>query len=124
MNGRILLDTNAIIALLNGDKNVAHELQNATWIGISVIAELEYLCFNGLTANDLLLFQTFKSRIKVIGLLSNHKKLLNRTIEMRQNYNLKLPDAIIAATTIEAQATLITNDVIFNRVPTLTVVNY
>jgi predicted nucleic acid-binding protein len=35
---------------------------------------------------------------------------------MRQNFNLKLPDAIIAASAFENQASLLSNDVIFQRV--------
>jgi hypothetical protein len=46
MNGnRYLPDTNAIIALLQGSDQLLERLQNAQWIGISVIAQIEFLVF-------------------------------------------------------------------------------
>ncbi len=57
MNGRFLLDTNAVIALLNGIPSLFQTLQSANWIGISIITELEFLSFSGLSTHDEILFQ-------------------------------------------------------------------
>jgi len=46
---RYLLDTNAIVALLQGNSQLIQLLQNADWIGISVISKIEFLAFTGLT---------------------------------------------------------------------------
>lgn len=45
---RYLLDTNAIIALLSGNAALLNLLQNPQWVGISVIAEIEFLSFSGI----------------------------------------------------------------------------
>ena len=46
--------------------------------------------------------------------------LLSEVITIRKNYRLKLPDAIIAATAIHLNATLITSDLRgFSKVPNL-----
>lgn len=63
MNGRYVLDTNAVIALLNGDAALLQLLNQATWIGISVIVELEFLSFPKLSAHDAALFQQFRRRL-------------------------------------------------------------
>jgi tRNA(fMet)-specific endonuclease VapC len=56
---RYLLDTNAIVALLKGNTQLIQLLQNANWIGISVISQIEFLAFSGLTQSDRQLFQQF-----------------------------------------------------------------
>ena len=44
MNGnRVLLDTNAIAALLQGNVSLVEILKSSEWIGISVISEIEFL---------------------------------------------------------------------------------
>ncbi|MGK7871873.1 MAG: hypothetical protein AB4426_00675 [Xenococcaceae cyanobacterium] len=45
---RYLLDTNAIVALLKENSQLILLLQNADWIGISVISQIEFLAFSGL----------------------------------------------------------------------------
>jgi len=44
---RYLLDTNAIVALLQGNSQLIQLLQNADPIGISVISKIEFLAFTG-----------------------------------------------------------------------------
>ncbi|ELS04511.1 PIN domain-containing protein [Xenococcus sp. PCC 7305] len=92
---RYLLDTNAIIALLKGNSQLVRLLQNADWIGISVISQIEFLAFSGLTQADYRLFQQFVQRVEVIDLVSTEILLLEKIIEIRQQFRLKLPDAII-----------------------------
>jgi tRNA(fMet)-specific endonuclease VapC len=48
-NNRYLLDTNAIVALLKGNAQLGQLLRDADWIGISVISQIEFLAFSGLT---------------------------------------------------------------------------
>ena len=43
---RYLLDTNAIVALLQGNLQLLQLLQNADWIGISIISQIEFLAFS------------------------------------------------------------------------------
>lgn len=53
---RYLLDTNAIVALLQGTPQLIQLLQNADWIGVSVISQIEFLAFSGLEQNNRQLF--------------------------------------------------------------------
>lgn len=124
MNGKFLLDTNAVVALLNGNAPLVQTLQSATWIGISVITELEFLSFSGLTAQDEALFQQFKSRVEVIDLQASDNRLLARIVAIRKSNKVKLPDAIIAAAAIENSATLLTQDTGFSKVASLSILTF
>ena len=123
MNGnRYVLDTNAIIALLQGNTQLIQLLQNANWIGISIISQIEFLVFSGLTQSDLQLFQQFIQRVEIVGLAAGDPVLVDKIIEIRQQYRLKLPDAVIAAITIQNSASLVTADQEFAKINTLTVI--
>jgi predicted nucleic acid-binding protein len=125
MNGnRYVLDTNAIVALLQGNTQLVQLLQNANWIGISVISQIEFLVFSGLTESDLQLFQQFIRRVEIVGLTAGDAALIENIIEIRQQYRLKLPDAVIAAITIQNSAILVTADQEFAKVNTLKVINW
>ncbi|HMR43311.1 MAG TPA: type II toxin-antitoxin system VapC family toxin [Saprospiraceae bacterium] len=117
MNGRFLLDTNAVIALLQGHPNLLLLLKNATWVGIPIIVEIEFLSFPDLSKADIELFKKFKNRIEVVSLESSNSVYLEQIIQVRKNFKLKLPDAIIAATATLYDATLFSNDSIFQKLP-------
>lgn len=108
--GRYLLDTNAIIALLQGNKQLLTLLNSANWIGASVISKLEFLSFSGISNADKKLFEKFTGKIELIDLLSNEEKLIALVIELRLKYKIKLPDAIIAATASCNNSVLISKD--------------
>lgn len=116
MNGRFLLDTNAVIGLLGGNTGLVQMLQSAVWVGILVIVELEFLSFPNLSTSDAALFAQFKNRVETTSLDAADTALLQQIIQIRQGYNLKLPDAIIAATALLQKATLLSNDAMFKRV--------
>ena len=111
MNGeRYLLDTNAIIALLQGNLRLVQRLQTAVWVGISIISQLEFLAFTELSESEYQAFNQFLQRVEVIGLSSEQPRLIEQIIAVRQRYRLKLPDAVIVATAMQSEATLITAD--------------
>ena len=125
MNGnRYMLDTNAIIALLQGNTQLIQLLQNANWIGISIISQIEFLVFSGLTQSDLQLFQQFIQRVEIVGLAAGDPVLVDKIIEIRQQYRLKLPDAVIAAITIQNSASLVTADQEFAKINSLKIINW
>jgi tRNA(fMet)-specific endonuclease VapC len=125
MNGnRYLLDTNAIIALLQGDSSLIKLLRDANWLGISVISQIEFLAFSGLTEADRELFQGFLQRVEVINLNYENESLIEQIITIRQQYRLKLPDAIIAAMTKQNSAKLVTRDRVFDKITDLLLVNW
>jgi predicted nucleic acid-binding protein len=121
---RYLLDTNAIIALLQKDPNLIQLFQDAEWVGISVISQLEFLAFSDLSETDIQLFQQFLQRVEIIDLSSENELLIDQIILIRQQYRLKLPDAIIAAMAREKLAKLVTRDAQLSRVTDLIIVDW
>jgi hypothetical protein len=107
---RYLLDTNAIVCLLRGENALQERLQSAEWVGISILSQIEFLAFPNLSENDRRVFQEFSDGVEVVGLGRTERALIDRIVSLRSQYRLKLPDAIIAATAIERDATLITDD--------------
>ncbi len=106
MNGnRFLLDTNIILYLIANRVNI-NNLPDGEFL-ISFITELELLSYPSISKIDEEKIKKFLKEIPIINIDQNIK---NKTIEFRKKYKLKLPDAIIAATTFEFNVILITND--------------
>lgn len=116
---RYLLDTNAVIGLLRGSNPLLSRLKTAEWVGISILSQIEFLAFPNLTASDKEYFNGFLERVEVSGLDQTQKALINRIIGIRQQFRLKLPDAIVVATAIESSAILVTEDQRVQNVPGL-----
>jgi len=111
MNGnRVVLDTNAIISLLKGNPVLIELSKKAEWIGISIISYIEFLAFPELSDEDKSLFELFSKRVDVIGLDYSNYLLIQNILTIRKKYRVKLPDAIIIATTLETGSTLVTDD--------------
>jgi len=121
---RYVLDTNAIVALLQGNSQLIQLLQDADWIGISVISQIEFLAFSELSQDDRQLFQLFLQRVEIVDLVASDAVLIEKIIEIRLQYRLKLPDAVIAAMAIQNSASLVTADTEFTKVTMLTVINW
>lgn len=125
MNGnRYVLDTNAAIALLQGNSKLLQLTHDAGWLGISIISYIEFLCFSGLTATDRALSEQFVERVEVLGLGLENREIIDAAIHIRQASRMKLPDAIIAATAIARGASLVTNYSHFNLVEILVIVSH
>ena len=122
MNGnRYLLDTNAVILLLQGNENLVTSCNNAEFIAVSVLSEIEFLSFRNLSENDKMLFRKFKEKVQIIDLASSNNKLINMTVNIPKESKLKLPDAIIASTAICNDLCLLTADKDFKTVKELSV---
>jgi predicted nucleic acid-binding protein len=121
---RYVLDTNAIVALLQGNIQLLGLLKDAEWLGVSVISQIEFLVFPGLTQDDRQIFEQFLQRVEVLGLVAIDAVLIEKIIEIRQQHRLKLPDAVIAAMAIQNSASLVTADREFAKVTILTVINW
>jgi predicted nucleic acid-binding protein len=125
MNGeRYLLDTNAIIALLQGNLRLVQRLQTAVWVGISIISQLEFLAFTELSESEYQAFNQFLQRVEIIGLSSEQPRLIEQIIAVRQQYRLKLPDAVIVATAMQAEAALLTGDQQLQNLPNLLTIDF
>lgn len=107
---RFLLDTNAVIALLQGGSALAETLVAAEWVGISIISWIEFRSYPGLGESDRRLFDDLCARLEVVELSLDQPDLLERIVGLRSVNRLKTPDAIIAATAAFRDAVLLTRD--------------
>lgn len=88
---------------------------------ISAITEIELLCWKTATERDLKVVKDFIEDSIVFELEAAIK---NKTVEIRRHQKIKLPDAVIAATALDHNLTLITrNTDDFKSVPGLNVFN-
>jgi len=116
------MDTNVIIDFFAG----RIPEQGITFISslppiISVITEMEVLGWYEPEPTQLLRLQTFVNAANVLHL---NRDIINKTIQIRQIVKIKLPDAIIGATAIVHDLTLLTrNESDFSRIAGLTVLN-
>ena len=109
---RYLLDTNALVALLQGHKGLLGVVAEAHWLGVSVINVLEFLGFDGLTEADRALFLALIARLVVVDLAFGNAALMERVSHLRKTRAIKLPDAIVMASAAIHDATVITNDAV------------
>lgn len=116
----ILLDTNAIIAVLDGH-SIAKEIINNNILHISFITELEALSYQKLSTSDRNLIQSFLSDCILLELNPEIKK---NTIDFRIAYKLKLPDAIIAAKVNYYQLPLVSADKFFSKVKEIEIIRF
>ena len=75
---------------------------------ISVINRIELLGFKGLTERESDALSSFISNSNIFDL---EEDIILETIQIRKIYSIKLPDAIIAATCLVNNCTLVTNNV-------------
>jgi len=125
MNGkRFFLDTNAIVQLLSGNAEVRNILEVAVYIATSVICELEFLSFPGLSEKDKQLFRSFLTKITVVDVCTSDVQLKERIQNFRREKKLKLPDAVIVASAAVHACLLVTADKHLLKIPGVTVQGY
>lgn len=121
MNGnKLLLDTNAVLYVLSGDETLA-EFLNGKELYISVITELELLSFKKLTNKETKIINTLLSELEIVNITEEIKK---HTILIRKNSSLKLPDCIIAATSIALDIPIISSDKQLSNLKGLNIILY
>ncbi len=116
----ILIDTNIALYLLNGDNTIA-ELLDGKDVYLSFISELELLGFQDLRDEDLPLIEEFLNSCIIVDLNQAIKKI---TIELKRAQKIKLPDAIIAATSKYMNLPLISADQGFEKITELQFIKY
>ena len=107
-----LWDTNAVIYYLqenfSKDKQLLMDnIINESHPAISSITQIKLLCWNANTESDIIVLNDFIADCVIFELEDDIKF---KTVEIRKNHRIKLPDAIIAATAIVKNLTLISND--------------
>lgn len=121
MNGNsIVLDTNIVLYLLNGDEKLATILDDMQ-LFVSVITEIELLGYYGLSTSDKTKIKLFLLECSVVSLNNEIKDL---SITLKQNSKSKTPDAIVASTALFLQLPLITADKGFQNIEDLDLILY
>lgn len=121
MNGnKILLDTNAFIYFFEGRSRITELVVNTPEIYFSAISEIELLSAPHLTPNETDLIKAFLSLCYKVELT---QEIINQTVVIRRQTHLKVPDAIVVASAIHLQASLVTADATFQKVAGLTLIS-
>lgn len=108
----ILLDTNIVLYLLNGEDTLIPLLEEKN-LFLSFITQLELLGSRNLKPNDILKIKQFIAECTVIDITSEIKEF---TMSLRQKFSIKLPDSIIMATSLWLNMPLITADHDFKKI--------
>jgi len=116
MSGRYLLDTNAIINLLNDESADFSFREKKGVYFVSIITEIELLSFKNLTNED---ETSIKKLLPEACIINIDTDIKNKTIELKKKKKIKLPDALICATAVVRKLTLVTDDKDLFDIPTL-----
>lgn len=120
-----LIDSNAIIVHLGNRlppaaTNRMNEIIGNDDFAISVINRIEILAYNGPPA-DMRTIENFISEALIINL---DEAVILTAIQVRRDFRLKLPDAIIAATALVYDLMVVTRNIAdFKKVPGLNFIN-
>ncbi len=126
MGLKYIWDTNIVIYFLQQQfPHLAEKFMDAllreSRPAISAITEIELLCWKTITAKDLEILHSFINDVQVIEL---EQPIKYKTADIRKKYKIKLPDAIIAATAIVYELSLITRNVSdFENIEELKLIN-
>ena len=107
-----LIDTNVAIyyfgLALSAESEKFMDMILGERYSISVINRIELLGFKSLNVNESEALSSFISHSDIFDLEEN---IILETIQIRKKYSIKLPDAIIAATCLVNNFSLITNNI-------------
>ena len=118
-----VLDTNILIYHLNGSTRATEFLRNraASDCYLSAITVGELLSFDQL---DAMALQAIEQLISQFGTLPVDASVARLAAEIRRVVKVSLPDALIAATAIRMNFTLVTENLKdFRRIPNLSLTN-
>ena len=121
MNGNsILVDTNIVIFLLNGDHDLA-EILNEKKLFVSFVTQLELLGYAKISLQQEKLIENMLSYCVVVDI---NNAIKTEVIRLKRSYSIKLPDCIIAATAVYLDMPLMTADKGFSRIEELNLMLY
>jgi len=111
MNGiDFIIDTNIAIYVLEGNPLLEPFMTYS--VGISVVSEMELLGRKDILEHETTAIKNLLSDCEILRFSSNIKEL---TIALKQQFSIKLPDAIIAATAKYYDIPLLTADKNFKK---------
>ena len=116
----IFLETNIVLYLLSGDDTIADFL-NDKIVFLSFVTELELLGYKEISPEELSKVEDLLADSTIIDINSEIKKIV---IELRRSYKIKLPDAIIAATSHYINIPFMTADKDFSKLSDLNILLY
>jgi predicted nucleic acid-binding protein len=122
MEQRYLIDTNVIIDNLGNklSKNTIDFISNIDF-SISSVTKIEVLGWKNATENQLKPLYSF---METLNILPIDEAVINKTIEIRQSKKINLGDALIAATALTNNLTIITRNIKdFDTIENLNVIN-
>jgi predicted nucleic acid-binding protein len=122
MEQRYLIDTNVIIDNLGNKlpKNAIDFISNIDF-SISSITKIEVLGWKNATENQLKPLYSF---METLNILPIDEAVINKTIEIRQSKKINLGDALIAATALTNNLTIITRNIKdFDTIENLNIIN-
>jgi len=108
---RNIIDTNVWIDALSGKLSADAFLKitvQASWAGYSAITRLELFGLPGLEDEE---EHKIAELLKPFPEIPVDSKIIDRAILVRKNKRIKVPDAIIAATALEKECSLITRNI-------------
>jgi len=123
MGQKYLMDSNAVIDFFIGSLPLnGKQLISSIEPAISVITQIELFCSNNINPQELLQLQKFVSIAIIYNTID--EAIVTQTINIRKAHKIKTPDAIIAATALVYNLTLITrNTTDFKNIDRLITVN-
>jgi predicted nucleic acid-binding protein len=110
-----LVDTNVLVYILQGNPCVQYFTQE-NMLAVSCITEMEILGKFHISEKEKSIVERMLSRCLIIDINYYIKQL---AITIRQNARVKLPDALIAATALQQNLTLVTADKGFSKIADL-----
>jgi predicted nucleic acid-binding protein len=121
MNGnKLLLDTNIVLSLLSGDTTLSDFLYDKE-LYISFITEMELLSYKQITIKEK---KAIKQFIKELTIFNINDTIKAKAITLRKISSIKLPDAIIAATSLWLNIPLFTADKQLSKVKGVNMIYY
>jgi predicted nucleic acid-binding protein len=118
-----LLDSNILIEYLNGNDRIVSYLDSIAIEGnciISIISKIELISAPKLTTNEIKNILLFLENFQEMNLTD---EIALKAAEIRRKNKLKLPDAVIAATALVSNATLVSGDEVFKKLKFIEWVN-
>lgn len=107
----ILLDTNILIYLLQGDKTVRDMLEEKTWY-ISFVNEMELLMKPNVEAQEL---KAIEALLKECNIIEMNSALKKQAILNGRRFRMKLADSIVLAAAQINNIPLLTADAEFKK---------
>ncbi len=112
--------SNIVLCLLSGDRIVADFLNDKT-VFLSFVTELELLGYKDISLEEKSKGENLIADATIIDVNSMIKKIV---IELRKAHKIRLPDAIIAATSHYLNIPLMTSDKALTRLTELNILLY